>query len=178
MPDTSIDELHELCKSEKKSGALLRLKACILRKKGHSLRDMVDNMSIPLTTVSSWLRRMHAMGPRGRYHDTHPGAACKMTPEQISEFKADLLAGPTVFGFESGMWTVNMILIHVKNKYDIAYTNSGMRDMLHRLGLSWRKPRPKHPKAPIKEQKKEFKKKAAGRITEYTKKGYIILTED
>ena len=58
-----------------------------------------------------------------------------MTPEQISEFKADLLAGPIGFGYKSGMWTVNMILIHVKNKYDIAYTNSGMRDMLHRLGL-------------------------------------------
>ena len=53
-----------------------------------------------------------------------------------------------------------MILIHVKNKYDIAYTNSGMTDMLHRLGLSWRKPRPKHPKAAIKEQQEEFKKKS------------------
>ena len=134
MPDTSI---HELCKSEKNAGAMLR--QGMHSKKGYSLRDIMDNMSSPLTTVSSWLRRMHTMGPRGRYHDTHPGAAYMMTPEQISEFTEDILAGPTGFGFESGMWTVNMILIHVKNKYDI---HSEMTDMPHRLEIMHRPPTP------------------------------------
>ena len=52
---------------------------------------------------------MQHMVLAGRYHDKHPGAACKLKPEQLADLKEDLIAGPTKCGFESGMWTVPMI---------------------------------------------------------------------
>ena len=52
-----------------------------------------------------------------------------------------------------------MVIIHVRNKFGVEYKSSGMEDLLHRIGFSWRKARPQHPKAASEEEKMKFKKK-------------------
>ena len=87
---------------------------------------------------------------------THPGAEYKLNYMQLDELRQDLIDGPTKCGFESGMWTAPLVIVHVQNKYNIEYKNSGMPYLLHRMGFSWRKARPRHPNIPIKEETKEF----------------------
>lgn len=159
MPDTTIKDMRGTYKKEKNAGAALRLLACIKRKEGHTLRYIGRAINCRFETVGAWLRRMHRLGLKGRYHDKHPGATCKLTPEQLVELKEDLVSGPVKCGFDSGMWTAPMVIIHVRNKFGIQYKSSGMGFLLHRLGFSWRKARPRHPKAASPEQTEEFKKK-------------------
>ncbi|MEM3099000.1 MAG: winged helix-turn-helix domain-containing protein, partial [Nitrososphaerales archaeon] len=40
-----------------------------------------------------------------------------------------------------------MVIEHVRRKYGIEYRERGMRDVLHKLGFSSKKPRPTHYKA-------------------------------
>ena len=159
MPDVSIGQLENAIKKEKNVGAYNRLRAALKRKEGKTLHEIEDILDKSIRTVGRWLHRMHHMGLAGRYHNKHPGAACKLKPEQLVELKEDLIAGPVKCGFESGMWTAPMIIIHVRNKFGVEYKSSGMEDLLHRMGFSWRKARPKHPKAASEEEKAKFKKK-------------------
>ena len=159
MPDVSMEQLNKAIRKEKNAGAYNRLRAAQLRRKGKTLHEIEVILDKSIRTIGRWLHRMQHMGLAGRYHDKHPGAACKLKPEQLAELKEDLIAGPTKCGFESGMWTVPMIIVHVHAKFDIEYRSSGMEDLLHRMGFSWRKARPKHPKSASKEEREKFKKK-------------------
>jgi len=47
-------------------------------------------------------------------------------------------------------------------RFGVEYRTVSMYDILHRLGFSWRKPRPKHPKSASESAKRAFKKKRAG----------------
>jgi len=51
---------------------------------------------------------------------------------------------------------------HVRRRFGVEYRTVSMYDILHRLGFSWRKPRPKHPKSASESAKRAFKKKRAG----------------
>ena len=121
MPDTTIEELDGMYIKEKNPGAILRLLACIKRKQGYTLREIGRDINRRFETVGAWLRRMHRLGLRGRYHDKHPGAACKLAPEQLTQLKKDLVSGPVACGFDSGMWTAPMVTIHVRDKFGIQY---------------------------------------------------------
>ena len=94
---------------------------------------------------------MQHMGLAGRYHK-HPGAACKLKPEQLAELKEDLIAGPTKCGFESGMDRSHDQYTSTPS----STSNTAVEDLLHRM--FWRKARPKHPKSASKEEREKFKK--------------------
>lgn len=87
---------------------------------------------------------------------THPGAECKLKYMQLDELRHYTIDGPTKCGFE--MWAASLAIAHVRNKYNIEYTGSGMLCLLHRMGFSWRKTHPRHPNVPTKEEIKELKK--------------------
>lgn len=159
MPNVTDDAIRRMRKKEKSANACLRLHACWFRKKGYTLRQIGDVLDTPFCTVADWLRRMHRMGLEGRYPDKQPGAECKLNSTQLEYLREDLIAGPDKCGFESGMWTVPLVIAHTRKKFNIEYKASGMLFLLHRMGFAWRKPRPRHPKAPTQEEIKEYKKK-------------------
>ncbi len=159
MPNVSVKQLNSAIRKEKNANAHNRLRAALKRKEGMTLRQIEAVLDKSFGMIGKWLHRMHRMGLAGRYHDMHPGAACKLKPERLVELKKDLIAGPIECGFESGMWTAPMVIAHVYSKFDIKYKSSGMEDLLHRMGFSWRKARPRHTKAASEEEKEKYKKK-------------------
>ncbi len=80
MPDTIIEELRDIYKNTR---TILKLLACIKRKEVNTLSDIGRAINCWFKTVSAWLWCIHRLGLEGRYHDTHPGAACKLAPEQL-----------------------------------------------------------------------------------------------
>ena len=91
-----------------------------------------------------------------------PGLSRKLSPKQIAELRADLIAGPQKHGFESEMWTGRMMVEHVRRKYGIEHVPRTMQRLMHHVGFSYVKPRPKHPKSASNREKKAFKKKLDG----------------
>jgi len=72
--------------------------------------------------------------------------------------RGDLIAGPRSCGFESGMWTAKLLIPHIKKKYGVEYRTGGIHYLLHSMGFSSRKPRPKHPKSASEFEKNGLKK--------------------
>ncbi|MEM3157348.1 MAG: winged helix-turn-helix domain-containing protein, partial [Nitrososphaerales archaeon] len=65
----------------------------------------------------------------------------------LYDFAYRLIKGPQKNGFDQALWTTRMVIEHVRRKYGIEYRERGMRDVLHKLGFSSKKPRPTHYKA-------------------------------
>jgi len=83
-------------------------------------------------------------------------------PSCTALLKEDLIAGPQSCGLESGTWTARLVAEHVRRRFGAEYRTVSMYDILHRLGFSWKKSRPKHPEPASESGKRAFKKKPAG----------------
>ena len=66
---------------------------------------------------------------------TRPGDEYKLNYLQLDGLRQDLIDGPTKCGFEFGIWTLPLVIAHVRNKYNIEYKNGGMPCLLHRMKL-------------------------------------------
>jgi transposase len=97
-------------------------------------------------TLYAWLGRYRAEGVDGLRDRPKSGRPRLLTPEQDAAFKARIEAGPTyekdgVVAFRG----VDRQRI-LKEEFKVKAGLSRAYQLVHRLGLAWITPRPKHPK--------------------------------
>lgn len=153
-----ISRLERLYRNERDSRAKLRLLAAMLRKKGRTMRQISEELHVPLGTVHAWLRRLIDGGLK-RLHDGHrPGRPPRLTYDELRGLRRDLTRGPKANGFDAPFWTTKMVVEHVRRRYGKEYAARGMRNLLHKVGFASKKPRPANAKRATKEQVEVFKK--------------------
>jgi len=158
LPSLSLTMLERLYRREKNSRAKLRLLAAMLRKKGRTMGQIAEDLHVPIGTIHAWLKRLMDGGLK-KLHDEHrTGRPSKLGTEELKELRRDLIRGPRINGFEAPFWTTKMVVEHVGRKYGKEYRTRGMRDLLHSIGFSSRKPRPANAKRATKEEIESFKK--------------------
>ena len=162
LPNVGIEKLKALRKKETNAKARDRLLIYIYRKEGKSIREIGKIFDQAYSTIRDWLVRADQAGLERLYDISPPGLSRKLSPEQIAEIRADRIAGPQKHGFESEMWTGRMMAEHVRRKYGIEHVPRTMQRLMHHVGFSYVKPRPKHPKSASNREKKAFKKKLDG----------------
>jgi len=162
LPGNTAGSMRAKHRDEEDPKAAERLLAYIMRKDGKSIRQICAALNRPYPAVRDWLVRAVQAGVGGRYDIAIPGTEGRLDPEQLGRLKEDLVAGPQSCGFESGTWTARLVAEHVRRRFGVQYRTVSMYDILHRLGFSWRKPRPRHPKSASESGKRAFKKKLAG----------------
>ena len=76
-----------------------------------------------------------------------PGARPKLVADQVPAFKARFEAGPTQA--DGGVCTLRVkdATRILEREFGVCYSLSGAYDLLHRLGYSCLKPRPRHRKS-------------------------------
>ena len=162
MKAATIDSLKTAYKKEKNAKAKIRIAAAILRKQGYSYAEIKQSLGISRSTISDWMKRMDREGKSGAYDREIPGRSSRLDDSQLVQLKEDLVSDPRSFGFSQSMWTTQMIVRHVKRRYHTEYAPRGMRDLLHRIGFSVKKPRTSHYKSASESDRKAFKKKQDG----------------
>jgi len=158
LPGHSVPSLRKRHREEKDPVIALRLLTYIKRKQGMSIRRICGDIGKPYATVRNWLVRAAQRGITGRHDELKPGRRRRPDEDQRVRLRGDLIAGPRSCGFESGMWTAKLLIPHIKKKYGVEYSMNGIYYLLHSMGFSSRKPRPKHPKSASESEKKRFKK--------------------
>ena len=158
MKGTSINFLRKICKKETNAKAKLRLKAAILRKQQKTYSQICSSLDVLPSTLSYWLNRMHVEGVVASHHRTHPGKQSFLSQSQLVSLQKQLMQSPQAHGFASTVWSTRMIIQHVKKQFGAQYAARGIRDLLHRIGFSSKKPRPIHHKSASIQQQKRFKK--------------------
>jgi transposase len=91
--------------------------------------------------VRRWVKRFDKAGPAGLYDQPRSGRPRKVSEEVENSVLEWIKTDPAGCGYLATFWTVAMLLLTLKTRLGVVLSASSLREMLHRLGLSWGRPR-------------------------------------
>ncbi len=138
--------LEALIESERSDKQRDRYRMALLALKGWNAPRIAEALSSNRRTVQTWVYRYRDRGLDGLMPIPSKGRAPRLPPERSAEFLARLAAGPRE---GDGVCTLRARDARwiLEREFGVAYTVKGVYDLMHRLGLSCLKPRPRHEKS-------------------------------
>lgn len=138
----TIAELLELSKKEKNVKQKLHYDAVLLFLEGYSRKEISDVLHIPQRTVSFHINSYQKGGIKALVIKKQPGYKKKLTDEQEKELfniistQTPQEAGIGVFA----NWTAPLACRLVEERFNVKYSERGMRNLFERIGLSYTRP--------------------------------------
>lgn len=160
----SLGTLRGLYNAEKSLRAKSRLLVALKRKEGESMDSIAQQLEMRRITVNRMLHRFQKRGIWAKEDEKGRGRRKELTETQLKNLKKRLLKGPRKG--QNPLWTTKMVMNQVEQEYGKKYTTRHIRRLLHALGFSVQKPRPRHYKTDIAKQ--EHFKKTSGKPSENT----------
>jgi transposase len=164
LPRVSFMDLRKQYEEERSYKAKSRLLVALKRKEGQSMDDIAQQLEMKRITVNMTLHRFQERGISAKDDEKRSGRPKELTRAQLKNLRNRLIAGPRKG--QNPLWTTKMVMAHVEKEYGQKYTVRHMRRLLHQLGFSIQKPRPRHYMADVKQQ--EHFKKTSGKPLENT----------
>lgn len=121
-----------------------RLRAVILALKGLPGPAIAEQLGYGTAWVSKWVYRYRDEGWDGLWDRPRSGQPRKLTEKQEKEFAALIEKGPE-FKDRLSRYRIKDLKAVLKEKFGVDYSISGVKLLVHRLGFSSIKPRPRHP---------------------------------
>jgi transposase len=121
---------------------------------GHSCNATAQIFGYTASPVHDWVHRFNAEGLDGLVDKPRSGRPPFLSADQEEAFKARIRAAPPE---GRATWNANTIQALLKNEFSAEYTESGTYFLLHRVGMEWLVPRPRHPASDLVAQE-AFKK--------------------
>jgi transposase len=117
-----------------------RLQAWLLKEKGWPQRQIAEALDVSEGAVSQWLQRARAGGPEALRHRPHPGASCRLSPEQLMRLPDLLHRGAEAYGFRGQVWTRSRIAAVMRLEFGVSYHPVHVGRILK--GLRWSSQKP------------------------------------
>lgn len=155
-PHHTVVELERLERKEKVARVAVRLRAVILAKQGHDAPTIAKLLGRARRAVQEWVRWYNQEGVGALPDAPRPGQRKKLSPQQEASLAAWLDAGPPQDGPVCA-YRGPEIRAHIRSAFGVPFSVSGAYSLLHRLGYSALRPRPRHRKADALAQER-FKK--------------------
>jgi transposase len=153
-----IAQLRKLVRKERDSRKRDRLRAALLALEGKEACEIAEMLARSRRGVQDWVYLYRDGGIDALAPKPQPGRKTKLSSEREAEFKVRFAAGPKP---EDGVCTLrgkDAVRI-LKQEFGVQYSLDGAYCLLHRLGLTSLRPRPRHEKQdPAKQQ--EFRERA------------------
>ena len=124
----ALKQAHRACKDKR---AADRIKAVYSLGMGFSLEDVVSILMLDEETLRNYVKRYQAGGINALITDHYLGSFSKLSVIQLQELTAHLE--------QNTYLTVEAVIAHVEETYDVLYSVSGMTDLLHRLKFTYKK---------------------------------------
>lgn len=136
LEDISVEDLQTALDDVSEKIAAQRLIAAIAYKHGISQSELSEWFAVERKTIYNWLTRLERADLRGssRDHD-RPGRPRKLDPEELEEFKATLRDPPTNLGYESPVWTTDLVRQALREIYRVTYSLASCRRIMREAGL-------------------------------------------
>lgn len=127
-----------------------RYRAVALALEGVKTKQIMKILERSKNFVQRWTYAYRDGGIEKIVPKVQPGRPTKLSKQQEYQFKQRMLSGPTED--DGGICTLRGIdaVQILEKEFGVKYTLYGVYDLLHRLGLSCLKPRPKHNKNDLK----------------------------
>lgn len=132
----TTDQINELRRAHRKAKSKSdadRIKVVYSLAIGHTIAQVASILMIDEETIRNYKNHYEKGGLKELLTNNHKGSMCRLSHEEIDELKFEL---------ESSIYLTTQSVIHfVEEKFGILYTQSGMRDLLHRIGYEYKKPK-------------------------------------
>jgi transposase len=159
--ERQVDEivtLRQLARKEKHAAQRDRYRVAVLALEGRETGDIQERLHRSRGFVQRWAYAYRDGGIHALRAKPHPGRMPRLPRESQDAFKARMDAGPTP---EDGVCALRgkdaqRIL---ESEFGVPLSLNGAYDLLHRLGYSCLKPRPRHEKHNPQAQQ-EFRERA------------------
>jgi transposase len=118
--------------------------------RAHMVLLSIQGQSVPViaiffqtsrVTVRFWIKRYNTQGPDGLYDEPRSGRPHKVNASVRETLLDCLKDDPLQEGSVATFWTVAMSVLVVIDKLGLWLSRSTVRSLLHKLGLSWGRPR-------------------------------------
>lgn len=126
----ALKAAHRSCHVKR---AAYRINSIILFGNGWSLEDVSKALLIDQSTLRSYIKRYQEGGVDNLVKDNYQGGKSFLTPEHKLSLEKHLE--------ENIYLRVQEIIRYVETQYGVTYSISGMTDLLHSIGFSYKKPK-------------------------------------
>ena len=116
---------------------------------GETYKNIAKFLFLDEGTIANYRKRYKNGGLEGLIDDNYSGKKTMLTEEEMTILDAGLQ--------ERVFLTTDAVIAHVKKKFGVKYSRSGMTALLHRMGFSFKKPKGVPGKANKDEQKQFLK---------------------
>ena len=178
LPGTSPDDLRRLMRQEKDPKNLKKYLAAYNRKAGRTIKEIAEMLGETYETVRRWMSAMEKGGLGGIPRRIAKGADRLLTRQQRIGIVKDAHKGPRALGYETDVWTLKDLWLHVMKKHGIKMGYSTAVRNFHEMGIVLKTPRPRHPKAASEEERAEFQRDARREIQRGAHDGFIPIFTD
>lgn len=140
-----LEWLQERVVKERDAGQRDRYRIALLALQGFTAVRIADRVGCARRTVQQWVYRYRDEGLDGLRERPRPGQPKKLATASEEAFRKRLKAGPTA---ADGVCTLRGRDLQriLAEEFSAKYSLQGVYDLLHRLGFSCLKPRPRHRK--------------------------------
>lgn len=146
-----------------------RVHAVVLALKKVDGPEIADQLGYGIAWVRKWAYRYRDHGWSGLWDQPRPGQPKKLTADQEKEVSEWIEKGPTLESDGVTRFRIKDLKVRLLDRFGVKYSVSGVKKLVHRLGFSSIKPRPRHPQNDPKKMKK-WKKKTAPQAISLAKK--------
>jgi transposase len=153
--------LRHFARSEPDRRAALRALAIARVLEGASRAEAARLVGRERQSLRDAVRRYNAEGLAGLHDRPRAGPPEKLRRTQQEDLRAWVLRGPDPEVDGIGSYRLLDIAAHIQDIWGVPYTLSALSKLLRRIGLSWQKARPAHPKGDA-EARELYKKPRVG----------------
>ncbi len=128
-----MNELRRAHRQAKNKRDVDRIKAVYSLAVGHNVSQVANILMIDEETLRNYRDRYLEGGIPGLLKTEFKGSECRLSELEIQVLKEEL---------QSKIYLTTQALISfVEKEFNVIYTQSGMRDLLHRIGYEYKKPK-------------------------------------
>ncbi len=146
------DVLVELYRKEKNLKLKERYQALYLLSEGRNCTQVAKMLKRSRRTILNWLNAFNRGGLTAIVPILSPGRPSRLTEEQKTTLKDDVLQHPRDLGYDFSNWEGKHVSQHIKNKFGVLLKVRQCQYLLHELGFTLQRPRYHFQKADPKQQ--------------------------
>jgi len=133
LTQEQLNELRRAHRQAKNKRDADRIKAIYSLAVGHSIAQVASILMIDEETLRHYRNQYMQGGVSGLLKTEFKGSECKLDELEIEILMQEL---------QSNIYlTTQSVIAFVEKEFDVLYTQSGMRDFLHRIGYEYKKPK-------------------------------------
>jgi transposase len=114
--------------------------AAALFRAGKRVFEVAAELGVAYATAHGWKTRLEKGGLAGLRSRGKPGPDKQLSPDQLDELEAVLLAGAQAAGYEHGLWTLGRVRALIAQRFGVHYSEVAVWKLLRELKWSPQKP--------------------------------------